>query len=300
MRTLILLITGLLACSPLVANAVTMYVTAPETVNVHDVFAAEIFLDTEGENINAVEGSVVLPENVIVREVRYRGSVVSLWLSNPAERNSEVVDFAGVIPGGYQATPDKVGRGNLFTLVLSASKTGTGRLSFGTETSAYTNDGEGTKILASKNAISVSVLENGASKGEAIGEDTLSPESFTPVVVSGEPYGREGSVLIFATQDKDSGVMKYEIGSSYFKFFPEAFVVWIEAESPYTLSKAQSDQYVFVRARDTAGNTRIEVVSPAFSATAFTVTWLVPVLILLVLGFLLRPLFKRGIMYRRK
>jgi hypothetical protein len=289
----------ILFCLPHFTDAAVVQLTAPESINISTPFSVEVFLDTEGENINAIEGTILLPEGFSVSEVRYQGSVVSLWLSAPAMRVPGTVDFAGVMPGGYQATPERTGRGNLFTLVLSARQPGTSRLSLGAETSVYAN--EGTRIPASKGNATIQILNSGAPTPEALGRDVYSPEPFTPVVVSGEPYGIDGRVLVFATQDKDSGVMKYEVGSSYFKFLPEALVSWIFAESPYVISKDREGMYLFVRAYDTAGNVRVGVApSASFSLGAFALTWFVPGIVLLImLGLILRILFRRGTMSPR-
>ncbi|MBY0539788.1 hypothetical protein K2P56_05190 [Patescibacteria group bacterium] len=286
------ILTLLLVLIPHSANAATIRIVAPEAVNLGGQFAVEVFLDTEGKNINAIEGSVLLPKNVSVSEVRYRGSVVSLWLSPPAERTSGVIDFEGVVPGGYQASPERTGSGNLFTLILTANSEGIGRFAFNDAPKAYLNDGEGTSISLSKSSAEFSVVASDAPVTAGLGADTYAPEAFTPAVVSGAPYGLEGDVVVFATQDKDSGIRAYDIGFSYIGFLPEFLVSWVSAESPHQISTEVLGQYVFVRAIDSQGNVRIATLAPTEPGlTSFLLTWGLPVALLLFVGFLFFAIF---------
>src|SRR6185295_9027733 len=86
--------------TPLTSLAATLYVGAPPSAHVGDTFTAEIFLDTDNQNLNAFEGSITIPRELELTDIRYSGSVVSLWLTEPKERTPGVVDFAGIIPGG--------------------------------------------------------------------------------------------------------------------------------------------------------------------------------------------------------
>lgn len=290
MRYFILIL--FLVLVPHTADAATIRVVAPETVNVGEHFSVEVFLDTEGENINALEGSIILPEGVTLSEIRYRGSVVSLWLSPPAERAKGTIDFEGVLPGGYQASPERLGSGNLFTVALTADREGTARFSFGETLHVYRNDGEGTVLPISKSPVEIRVVASGAPNFKEFGVDTYPPEVFTPAVVSGDLYNIAGDVLVFVTQDKDTGVRGYEVGFSYVGFLPEFFVAWRPAESPLQISGEVSGKYAFVRATDGAGNTRVATLPPVRPGFAsFFMTWGLPAAVLLFVGFLFLSVF---------
>lgn len=289
MRYFILIL--FLALAPYTADAATIRMVAPENVNAGEQFALEVFLDTEGENINAIEGSIILPENISVTEIRYRGSVVSLWLSPPSEQDS-VVSFEGVVPGGYQASPERTGNGNVFTLLLTAESEGRAMFAFGNTLNVYRNDGEGTALPLSKSPAEVNVVASGAPTAGDFGDDRYSPEPFTPAVVSGDLYGIEGEVVVFATQDKDSGVAAYDIAFSHVGFLPDFLASWLPAESPFPLPEEAKDKYVFVRATDGAGNTRLATISPLEPGfTSFLMTWGLPAVVLLFIGFLFFAIF---------
>lgn len=287
------LIIGLLLLVPASLDAASVHVSAPPSVNVGSEFTAEVFLDTEGENINAIEGSLVLPAGISVAEIRYQGSVVSLWLTAPQVRTQGVVDFAGVMPAGYQGSPERTGaRGNLFTVLLRAENEGGVRLAFGDSLNAYRNDGEGTLIPLSKSFTDVVVVSSGAPESVGVGVDVYPPEVFVPEIVSGGLYGMEGDVLVFSTQDKDSGMRGYDVGFSYIGFLPEFLVSWFQAESPYVLADSASGKYLFVRAVDMEGNTRVAVVSPQEPGFAsFFMTWGLPAAVLLFVAFLFFAIF---------
>ncbi len=286
---LILFVTMLL---PLPAEAASAYIIAPASVNVDGSFTAEVFLDTEGENINAVEGSITVPDVLSVEDIRYGGSVVSLWLEEPKVSGAGVIRFAGVLPGGYQASPERKGKGNLFSITFLAKQIGTGRIALGEGSRAYRNDGEGSALPLSQSSASVAVVASGAPEAVSQTRDQYPPEPFTPIAVPGEPYGIQGTVLVFAAQDKDSGIDRYEFSSSYARFMPEFLLSWKTAESPLQLSREEMVQYLFVRAHDRAGNSRVGVAKPSeFGIVAALVTWGVPLLILIavILAFLRLP-----------
>lgn len=246
-------------------------------IRVGDTFATTFFLDTGTDVINAMEGSLQYSSMLSLVEIRLQGSLIPLWISSPVETGEGAVSFAGVLPGGYQ------GKGNIFTLVFKALQKGTANISFGKDTKAYENDGKGTaaKLFLSTDSFSV-----GDSSGtpQSVGpeEDIVPPESFTPVITSGEPFGLHGSVLIFMTQDKNSGISHYDMARSYYQNAKESSLLWEPTQSPYALVQGDATRYLYIRAVDNAGNTRIAVVPPQeFSIIAFLFSWW-PLLVLLV------------------
>ena len=86
------------------------------------------------------------------------------------------------------------------------------------------------------------------SGGQAKSTDYDSPENFTPEI------GRDSLIfsgkyfLVFATQDKNSGVNYYEV--------KEGGRTFRRAASPYLLENQLLTEWIFVRAVDYAGNTR--------------------------------------------
>ncbi len=240
----------------------------------HDI-VVEVFLDTKQEMMNAIEGGVVIPPTLAVRDVRFDGSIVSLWITRPNVDSTGLLTFAGLVPGGYQGTPEKLGRGNVMTLVLRPTQEGAAELAFSPLTTVLLNDGEGTRAELSRIPLRLSVLSaDGSPEESVLAEDVESPLAFTPQIVDGKPYELDGKVLVFDAQDKVSGVVGYEVAFSTLRTSDYVSLVWQEAVSPYVLSESQLTQYVYVRAVDTQGNFRVAVLSPFhFSWIAFMYGW---------------------------
>ncbi len=239
------------------------------SIRAGDTFTVTLSLRTDADSINAIEGTIHFSPILSLADIRLQGSLVPLWISSPTEKEKGVVSFAGVLPGGYQ------GEGKIFTLVFKAAKKGDAHLSFGSDTGAYQNDGKGTAAKLSLPELSFSIgTPSGTPRTVNLEEDVSPPESFTPVVSSGELFGLTGSVLVFTTQDKNSGIVRYDIARSYYKRANENSLSWSMTASPYLLIPGDSTQYLYVRAVDRAGNTRMEVVPPQeFSVIAFMLAW---------------------------
>jgi hypothetical protein len=211
-----------------------------------------------------------------VRDIRFTGSVVSLWISRPVVNERGTLTFAGLIPGGYQGTPEKTGHGNVMTLILEPTEIGMHTLTFTPETTVLLNDGEGSKaaLTTSPRVLRVGA-DDGLPKESLVTEDVEPPLTFTPQVIDGVPYGIDQQVLIFDAQDKESGIAGYEIAFSGIQTSAYDSLAWQKTESPYPLSDEQLTQYVYVRAVDMKGNFRVAVLSPYhFSIVAFVSSWL--------------------------
>lgn len=259
------------------------------SVRVGDTFIVNLLLYTETDVINAIEGSVHFPPSLSLSDIRLRGSLVPLWISSPMEKEKGTVSFAGILPGGYQGT------GNVFTLLFKATQKGTARISYGADTKAYQNDGKGTAATLSMPALSLSISpSSGTPADRTLEKDSLPPEPFTPEIIPGEPFGFEDPVLIFTAQDKDSGIARYDIARSYYRNAKEENLFWHEAHVPYAFVEGDSARYLYVRAVDRAGNTRIAKVQPQeFSVIVFALTYWYWILLLVFLVILPTRFYKR-------
>ena len=255
------------------------FIVPAQPLGAGDSFTVGASLDTGDERINAVEGSVRFSPSLSLIGVRLAGSVVPLWVTPPSETQPGVVSFAGVLPGGYQASPaageSPDPTGNLFTLVFTARKKDNPELSFGLDTTLYRDDGNGTRISlpAEKQIIRIGD-SSPVPRTISLMSDTLPPEPFTPSVVSAEPFGQKGRALVFTAQDKDSGILRYELASSYWPHADQAKLLWEEVQSPYFFKEGDTLSYLYIRAVDHQGNTTTALIPPTdFSALAFLATW---------------------------
>lgn len=236
---------------------------------VGDTFVVDAVIQSGGESINAIEGSISFSSGISLVDIRLQNSIVPLWVSSPEKKEEGLISFAGILPGGYN------GSGALFSLVFSASQKGTAYISFGKNTAVYQNDGQGTAVKLSLPALSFAI---GASEGDpniaSLEKDVFPPEPFTPLVSSGEPFGMKGVVLVFTTQDKNSGVARYDISRSYRRNAKDSSLVWRSTQSPYEFVAGDSTRYLYVRAVDRTGNERVAMVPPQdFSPIAFFFDW---------------------------
>jgi len=190
-----------------------------------------------------------------LKEIRDANSIINFWIEQPKLEQAGIVGFSGIIPGGYQEE-----RGLLFSLIFLPKNQGRGTINIQT-TKALLNDGNGTAALLSISPYQFTISGTGKASLVSTIIDKERPESFIPKVVS-DPNIFEGKYfLVFATQDKGSGIDHYEIKEAKYKFF-DFFAKWITVESPYALQNQKLRSYIFVKAVDRDGNMQIEGISP--------------------------------------
>jgi len=226
------------------------------------VFAATavVEVDTGKEDINALEGTLVLPENMHIEEIQTGNSAILIWVSPPKQVESTIT-FAGITPGGFTGTsPVFAVSGNFNTQDLEQVRF--------ESVNALKNDGSGMSVRVE---MSLSPVEMRA--------DTEPPEDFTPVITS-DPNVYDGKYfLIFATQDKRAGIDHYEVREGRRGWFREV-------ESPYLLKNQRLDTYVYVKAVDNAGNERVAVLQARVHRSWWGEAGLSVILIVLVLAAL--------------
>jgi len=247
-----------------IASATTAYAAQfkvaanVRTIQTGALFEVKLTIDTQGESINTFAGRLVLPSGIAIPvEVRDGGTIVNFWIDKPAVADGSV-QFSGITPGGF------TGAGTLFVLVTLAKKPGNGTITVA-NAKALRNDGAGSAASASVTSahIAVSGFATTSPTGIPAVQDSESPEPFTPIVTRDPALMNGAYVLVFATQDKKSGVDHYEIaerrGLRHFFF---GSLQWRRADSPYLLSDQFLASYVYVRAVDRAGNERLATLSP--------------------------------------
>jgi hypothetical protein len=226
--------------------------------------ALSLFINTEGERINALEGTVVAPAKNIVQGITNGDSIISLWIKSPTAEN---ISFAGMIPGGYVGA-----RGKIFSLKLGATKIG-GPISI-TNARVLLHDGAGS---AAPLTISPYTLMS-EQITSPLSEDKESPEVFQPIITQDANVFEGKKFLIFIAQDKQSGINHYEVS--------ENGGAWVVAVSPYLLRDQELSGAIRVRAVDQAGNIR-EVAVGIAVVNWYLRPWLWIILIICSVLFLL-------------
>lgn len=115
-------------------------------------FLVEIKIDTEGEEINAVEGHISFFGAIEPIGFVKGGSVFSLWIEEPKIGGSEV-SFSGGAPGGFN------GENLLLKIIFLTKGNGENTIFFKDNSAAFLNDGKGTKAGVSFSSARVSVVE---------------------------------------------------------------------------------------------------------------------------------------------
>lgn len=238
-------------------------------ISVGQEIEIRFLLDTAGESVNAVEGEINYPTEILrLNEVRYGGSPVTLWVERPSKGQEGRVPFSGAIPGGFEGvlSPYWEGArpGTLFTMVFTAVREGEGILQV-MGAKALLHDGKGTQAAVSAPQLSLRVLGEGKPQVLPPLNDVFPPEAFS-LQVARDPTVFEGKYfLVFAAQDKETGIARFEIREelprwSFRRLFGETILQ--EGESPYLLSDQRLQSIISVKAVDLAGNERLAELAP--------------------------------------
>lgn len=215
-----------------------------------DEFNVDLILNTNNENINAIEGKIVFPRDLLeLKEIREGGSIINFWIDKPYASSNQVL-FSGIIPLGYNNN-----NGRVLSLIFKGKKDGEGYISIA-DTKLLSNDGVGTSVVSKSLNFEFSIDKNTKQSFENINiSDFVSPETFKPEIVKYENIAFDKWLLLFSTDDKGSGIDSYEVREKKYKIF--SLSKWIKTKSPYVLTDQALNSYIFVKAIDKQGNVRI-------------------------------------------
>jgi len=217
-----------------------------------------LFLSTGEENINALEGKIIFPAELLkLKEVRDGNTIVNFWVEKPIIDSSGAIVFSGITPGGVN-----VENGFIFSAIFETIKSGVATLRI-SEVRALLNDGQGSAAALDISPLQIVISEATSPQKSAAIEvsDTLPPEQFKPEIAQDQTVFNGKYFLAFATQDKGSGMARYEVREIRQKPF-SFFYKWKEAASPYLLADQSLKSFIYVKAVDLNGNVRIELISP--------------------------------------
>ena len=236
-------------------------------------FMVSLFLNTQNQYVNATEGKIIFPSDLLtVKRIQDGNSIINFWITRPSVNQSGTIDFSGIIPGGYHGA-----KGALFSVVFQANLQGSGAIKI-SDTKVLLNDGKGTSVDATLSFAQFSITNEpkGASFEPEVIRDFDPPESFT-MEISSNPDVFDGKwFLVFATQDKASGVDHYEVREGFFGTF-------VIAKSPYLLRNQALNQGIFVKAIDKNGNVRLQTLYPPNVKPWYKNYWILGILIIIAM-----------------
>jgi hypothetical protein len=257
------------------AEAANLYID-PNTTTLKqgDAVALAVRLDTDeltGECVNAVDGVITYDASIEPVDISIGKSIFPVWVEVPTiNKANRTITFAGGIPNGYcgrvQGDPNLTN--TLVELIFKApvlageTDSKVASIAFGPETTAYLNDGLGTKATLQTYGATVTLSpERSTASGDiwtaAIAADTQPPEAFSVTLatstLNGEYY------IVFNTTDKQTGVSYYEVleesnAEAKLFHFGALTAPWVVTRSPFILKDQTLRSVIRVKAVDKAGN----------------------------------------------
>jgi hypothetical protein len=225
---------------------------------VGDTVLVSVRIDTEGKDINTVEGTVRLGyegNEIAIAGINTAGSLFSLWPNKPMPSDDNTsISFVGGSPGGLLAT-DAV----LFNLALKLNEPGPLTLS-PRSMGVYLNDGKGTKdkVNVTDFTLRVAPQTEGVPTTDDVAsillQDKTPPAAFEPMIGRDPALFENRSFVSFFTTDAESGIAYYEV--------QEGNSAFVQAESPYALQDQTLRGPLRVKAVDRAGNEKVVKFKP--------------------------------------
>lgn len=243
-----------------------------------------VMLDTDNETLNAVEGKVVYPLYIKnIDKVMYDGnSSINFWIEKPVIIKNGEISFSGITPGGISGN-----KFELFNFIIKDNLDQNGQIKF-QDINIYKNNGEGTKVKVNYSILDLPISQKFKDTNieQDIKKDIIPPEDFKPILVKDKNLFDGNKVIIFSTQDKDSGMSHYEIREGYFdKFHIE--------NSPYLLKNQNSIRKIYIKALDNANNSRLVEFYP--TGYLYWYQLCIIIAIILIVLFILIKLWKKFI-----
>jgi hypothetical protein len=268
----ILFILCLLCLTPALSSAAEFsFGAAKDFLAPNEDFLVPIFLDSNNESVNALEGAISFPQNTLeLKEIRDGNSTVNFWIEKPHGVASGSIVFSGITAGGFSGL-----KNFLFSMVFRAKQTGSGSIKF-ENAQVLQNNGLGTKTSVSGRPFNFSVSdENKISNPDSLTiKDNERPEIFKPHIGNDPAIYSGGYFLAFSAQDKGSGLDHYEVREGYWGKYNVA-------ESPYLLADQSLDKKIYVKAIDKNGNETVVVLN-ALKPARWYLYCLIIVIILLI------------------
>lgn len=165
-----------------VAQAATLNVSpANITTTVGKIFTVRVFVDTQGQSINAVDGQLTFSNNLVNLVGISKTGIMNLWAQDPTYSNSTgAAAFQGVSLNGYSGSA-----GTIVTLSFQAKAQGTAIIAVTQDSSSVLlDDGNGTNVLSGTNGASITINAAAVtSTAPSVNSPTSVPTS-TPVVAT--------------------------------------------------------------------------------------------------------------------
>lgn len=257
-----------------------------------NIFEVKMILNAE-QSINAIEGNIFFPiEHLQLIRIIEGDSIVKLWPEPVKEIEPGIVNFSGMIPGGWLGN-----NGRILTFEFRVIREGE-IIIRGDNLRLFKHSRNADEVDIISNPLEIKIFSNDEIDdsdliiSSKIINDYELPENFVPLLVQEPLLHNRKAVLIFATQDKLSGLDRFEIKEVKYKFL-RIFKSWKRAKSPYVLEDQSLSKYIYIKAIDRAKNERLVVLDPLYKIPAYRRLefWSLIVVGLILSKYLLKHIF---------
>jgi hypothetical protein len=259
-----------------------------------DIYAVDLILDTQGEDINVLEASLSYPlESFILKDVLTGDSVINFWIQKPLSKDG-LIHFSGSIPAGYTGS-----KGKVITLLLQPQLTGA-VLNLGilgdkdNPSRVFLNDSLATEKIIPAHSVSFNLSSTVSNGGVVNLTDKIKPDIFDIAIASSNTLPPNKVFVVFHTEDKGSGIDRYEMAQADTaeELSNNANLLWQKVVSPVVINLAQTRRFLAIKAFDHSNNFTLAVadLKPSQNKTIFqnpfTVAVILSIIILLILSFI--------------
>lgn len=308
------------------AQAASLYIDpGVSSLGRGDSVTMSVRLDTDETNqecVNAVDGVITYPDSLLPVDVSIGDSIFSMWVEQPKiDKENHKISFAGGIPNGYcgRIAGDPRLTNTIVKLIFRSpgfsigapAGSSSAKVEFAPETTAYLNDGQGTKASLALYGATINLTDKPSAvlqdnwRQEVI-DDNTPPEQFS---IDLEKDGKTAGgkyFIVFNTTDKQTGIDQYQVMEepvSRLKAFDwgRADAPWEIARSPYALKDQSLNSIIRVKAIDKAGNEYIATLIPKDEMRSIsTRDIIIGGAILLVMLLILSIIFGGILAYRKR
>ena len=218
-----------------------------QNINAGDTISAEVILNTEGKEVNVVEGNINIigAENIEIKDISTADSAISNWVRNPSlSPANDSISFTGGTPGGFNKTDI-----HLFKIYFTAKKDGQVKF-VSKQINVYANDGKATILDTKLNDLTFDINQSTNSiKNEW--KDNLKQDNQAPADIKAE-FGQDPALydnkkfVILSAIDNESGLDYFEV--------KEGDRSPVRTSGAYVLQNQETSEPLLVFAFDKAGN----------------------------------------------
>jgi len=267
------------------SSAAFIYSSSENMTSKGDTAIINVFLNTESELINSLDGSIILSDNYggnfEVKDISLVGSSFSIWPRSPSLEEGHKIYFVGGVPGGINNE-----RALLFKIIVKINESGDFSIKPDTVT-AYLNDGLATqRNITSKDSVISINQPNGSPIDrwqEIISNDNIAPEPFKIDLIKDSNLFDGKKFISFEAFDLQSGIDHYEV--------KEGDYPSVRTGTNYILINQKGDPKIIVTAYDKAGNFQVSTLGQKESINWFGI--IISVAIIFIAYNIIKRLFKK-------